>query len=259
MGLVVGPKGATIKRIQQQTRTYIVTPSRDKEPVFEVTGLPENVETARKEIEAHIAFRTQQQAAGVTGDPPVSGFYGDLDDISSFGGSHSSNSCSTGCSNNQNGIARGSNLFQHQMSGSANSNSHQNLAMNGVNAGHSGNTGIMQGTSGNITNGGFGSNGVGSSYGSTNPSAFNSGFTQSSNGNGLSTTSAKGIILQNLIESNNLQDLMALKGNPSGAWSTGDSHDSGIGSSPPFDGIRGGVMSGNLVENSKRRAKKTSS
>ena len=57
VGLVVGPKGATIKRIQQQTRTYIVTPSRDKDPVFEVTGLPENVETARKEIEAHIAFR----------------------------------------------------------------------------------------------------------------------------------------------------------------------------------------------------------
>lgn len=35
MGLVVGPKGATIKHIQQQTQTYIVTPSRDKEPVFE--------------------------------------------------------------------------------------------------------------------------------------------------------------------------------------------------------------------------------
>jgi hypothetical protein len=30
VGLVVGPKGATIKRIQQQTHTYIVTPSRDK-------------------------------------------------------------------------------------------------------------------------------------------------------------------------------------------------------------------------------------
>ena len=41
-----------------QTHTYIVTPSRDKEPVFEVTGLPENVEAARKEIEAHIAIRT---------------------------------------------------------------------------------------------------------------------------------------------------------------------------------------------------------
>ena len=58
VGLVVGPKGATIKRIQQQTHTYIVTPSRDKEPVFEVTGLPESVEQAKKEIEAHIAMRT---------------------------------------------------------------------------------------------------------------------------------------------------------------------------------------------------------
>lgn len=58
VGLVVGPKGATIKRIQQQTHTYIVTPSRDKEPVFEVTGLPDNVELAKKEIEAHIAMRT---------------------------------------------------------------------------------------------------------------------------------------------------------------------------------------------------------
>ena len=58
VGLVVGPKGATIKRIQQQTRTYIVTPSRDKEPVFEVTGTPENVDKARQEIESHIALRT---------------------------------------------------------------------------------------------------------------------------------------------------------------------------------------------------------
>lgn len=58
VGLVVGPKGATIKRIQQTTNTYIITPSREKEPVFEVTGLPDNVETARKEIEAHIALRT---------------------------------------------------------------------------------------------------------------------------------------------------------------------------------------------------------
>lgn len=58
VGLVVGPKGATIKRIQQQTNTYIVTPSRDKEPVFEVTGLPDNVEHAKREIESHIAMRT---------------------------------------------------------------------------------------------------------------------------------------------------------------------------------------------------------
>lgn len=58
MGLVVGPKGATIKRIQQQTSTYIVTPSREKEPIFEVTGMPDNVEQAKREIEAHIALRT---------------------------------------------------------------------------------------------------------------------------------------------------------------------------------------------------------
>lgn len=69
MGLVVGPKGATIKRIQHQTHTYIVTPSRDKEPVFEVTGLPESVETARREIEAHIAMRTGNGTSinGLTG------------------------------------------------------------------------------------------------------------------------------------------------------------------------------------------------
>ncbi|KAJ8278862.1 hypothetical protein COCON_G00059280 [Conger conger] len=58
VGLVVGPKGATVKRIQQQTHTYIVTPSRDKDPVFEVTGMPENVDRAREEIETHITLRT---------------------------------------------------------------------------------------------------------------------------------------------------------------------------------------------------------
>uniref|UniRef100_A0AC35TMU2 KH domain-containing protein n=1 Tax=Rhabditophanes sp. KR3021 TaxID=114890 RepID=A0AC35TMU2_9BILA len=63
VGLVVGPKGSTIKRIQQDTHTYIITPSREKEPAFEhlqfkVTGLPGNVDSARKEIERHIYLRT---------------------------------------------------------------------------------------------------------------------------------------------------------------------------------------------------------
>ncbi|CAB3410874.1 unnamed protein product [Caenorhabditis bovis] len=58
VGLVVGPKGATIKRIQQETHTYIITPSREREPVFEVTGMKANVEQARKEIEDHIFQRT---------------------------------------------------------------------------------------------------------------------------------------------------------------------------------------------------------
>lgn len=64
VGLVVGPKGATIKNIQQQTHTYIVTPSRDKEPIFEVTGAVENVEIARQQIEAHIAMRTGGNSEG---------------------------------------------------------------------------------------------------------------------------------------------------------------------------------------------------
>jgi len=92
VGLVVGPKGATIKRIQQQTRTYIVTPSRDKEPVFEVTGLPENVEVARKEIEAHIAFRTGSSDAGSAegstsgGGGGGGGFYGGAGNLNDVNG-----------------------------------------------------------------------------------------------------------------------------------------------------------------------------
>ncbi|OWR44981.1 mex-3 protein [Danaus plexippus plexippus] len=76
VGLVVGPKGATIKRIQHTTHTYIVTPSREREPVFEVTGLPESVEAARKEIEAHIALRTGA-ANGATGAGAVAGAEGE--------------------------------------------------------------------------------------------------------------------------------------------------------------------------------------
>ena len=79
VGLVVGPKGATIKRIQQATNTYIVTPSRDKEPIFEVTGSLENVESARKEIETHIVLRT----GGLLDDDV---FQGSNDALNSFNG-----------------------------------------------------------------------------------------------------------------------------------------------------------------------------
>ncbi|CAB3363548.1 Hypothetical predicted protein [Cloeon dipterum] len=71
VGLVVGPKGATIKRIQHQTHTYIVTPSRDKDPVFEVTGLPESVEAARREIEAHIAMRRRRRPCSTARTAPA--------------------------------------------------------------------------------------------------------------------------------------------------------------------------------------------
>jgi len=73
VGLVVGPKGATIKRIQQQTHTYIITPSRDKEPIFEVTGLADNVEAARREIEAHIGSRTGQPLPPAFADGSAAG------------------------------------------------------------------------------------------------------------------------------------------------------------------------------------------
>ena len=65
-----------------QTHTYIVTPSRDKEPVFEVTGLPENVEAARKEIEAHIAIRTGSGSDGFGG--PANGSSGSNGGLNGF-------------------------------------------------------------------------------------------------------------------------------------------------------------------------------
>ena len=68
VGLVVGPKGATVKRIQQLTNTYIITPSRDREPCFEVTGTPENVEIAKREIESYIALRTGGSVDGSSDD-----------------------------------------------------------------------------------------------------------------------------------------------------------------------------------------------
>jgi len=57
VGLVVGPKGATIKRIQADTGTYIVTPGRDRDPVFEVIGSPDAVDRARRHIDAYIETR----------------------------------------------------------------------------------------------------------------------------------------------------------------------------------------------------------
>uniref|UniRef100_A0A3P8W6F1 Mex-3 RNA binding family member D n=1 Tax=Cynoglossus semilaevis TaxID=244447 RepID=A0A3P8W6F1_CYNSE len=87
VGLVVGPKGATIKRIQQQTHTYIVTPSREKDPVFEVTGMPENVDRAREEIETHITLRTGT-FVDLQGD---NDFHSNGTDVSLEGLGHSSN------------------------------------------------------------------------------------------------------------------------------------------------------------------------
>lgn len=59
VGLVVGLKGQTIKTIQQETDTFIVTPNRDRAPIFEIRGQPENVEKAKSMILTHIEHRTR--------------------------------------------------------------------------------------------------------------------------------------------------------------------------------------------------------
>ena len=58
VGLIVGPKGQTIKKVQQESLTYIITPGRDKDPVFEITGSLEGVDQARLAIEDHVLART---------------------------------------------------------------------------------------------------------------------------------------------------------------------------------------------------------
>lgn len=68
VGLVVGPKGATVKRIQQDTGTYIVTPGRQKDPVFEVIGSSVGVDRARRQIEAYLETRI-----GPSSSSPFSG------------------------------------------------------------------------------------------------------------------------------------------------------------------------------------------
>lgn len=89
VGLVVGPKGSTIKRIQQSTNTYIVTPSRDSQPVFEIQGQADCVEAAKAEIENYIMLRTTTSSTGI---PALS---------SQSSSSSSSSSASSSCSSKE--------------------------------------------------------------------------------------------------------------------------------------------------------------
>jgi len=194
VGLVVGPKGATIKRIQQQTHTYIVTPSRDKEPVFEVTGLPENVEAARKEIEAHIAIRT-----GTTDFGP-----GQVGQTSSG----SSDKAGPG------------GLFFNLNDNPASSNGH---------AGHAGSNGDndLFSTSGALN----------SPFSSSSGNLDHVNSILNSDTNGFASFKTSRITLANLLSnSDNVNGFGDIGSSRSVAWSNGtDSHDSGIGHSPPFD------------------------
>jgi len=206
VGLVVGPKGATIKRIQQQTHTYIVTPSRDKEPVFEVTGLPENVETAKKEIEAHIELRT---GGVLEGQDNLSGDF---------------NSAFT--TGSRTGMGSGlSSLISESMS--SNSNAKNLLTDFNTNSILSG---ISQSAS---SHNGLSGHGLGS--------------------NSFLSNNLNDMSLHSLLDSNNFNDnkfddkfdsnfdLLMRNNREEGRtigrslWGCGDSHDSGIGHSPPYD------------------------
>jgi hypothetical protein len=67
VGLVIGPKGSTIKRIQQETHTFITTPARDHPcPEFKITGLRENIDKAVLAIHAHIQERTSEVASSTS-------------------------------------------------------------------------------------------------------------------------------------------------------------------------------------------------
>ncbi|KFD58245.1 hypothetical protein M514_01008 [Trichuris suis] len=69
VGLVVGLKGANIKRIQKDAQAFIVTPSKDREPIFVLIGQPLNVKKARRMIELHIERRTHNKACVITLPP----------------------------------------------------------------------------------------------------------------------------------------------------------------------------------------------
>lgn len=75
VGLVVGYKGETIKYIQCQTDTKIVTPMKNEAPIFEIAGTPANVEKAKHYIETYIDSRTKinRESAG-----DVLGFFNQL-------------------------------------------------------------------------------------------------------------------------------------------------------------------------------------
>lgn len=203
VGLVVGPKGATIKRIQQQTHTYIVTPSRDKEPVFEVTGLPENVDAARKEIEAHIALRT--------GSGPYDALDGALDDNS------------PGWS--------GPGPVGSSILDSVTSNGNAKL--------------LSEYSSNSIL-----SSGINSLSGSSSRDAFSSNDRQdrflSNNVNELSRLHS---LLDGNINYDSKFDLGPDTSSIGSLWRCSDSHDSGIGHSPPYDSGDGGNLHSGAIWN----------
>lgn len=86
VGLVVGVKGSTIKEIEKQTKTYIQSPTMDSEPVFTITGSPDDCEKAMGFISRYLTLR---------GVGP--GTMDCISNLESSGGSAPSPQSSSGC------------------------------------------------------------------------------------------------------------------------------------------------------------------
>ncbi|XP_050067872.1 midnolin homolog [Anopheles maculipalpis] len=156
VGLVVGPKGATIKNIQLKTNTYIITPKRNQESVFEITGLPTNVHTARQLIEEHIATRAGTTSASAGGGGGGNGGGGSsAGSGSSSSSSSSSTTSSSGSSSSSSGHGIGTGGLSRSGSSSVASNG------NGPNLGCL--SGSVTGSAGSLIGGflgGAGGNGL---------------------------------------------------------------------------------------------------
>ena len=128
VGLVVGLKGQTIKAIQQDTDTFIVTPNRDKAPIFEIRGQPENVERAKSMILRHIETRTRHCR---------------LQDSTNLPGNWGMDETTRGGSSGSTGGIGDFSMFQHHHSGSSSNNdsvgsvighSHGNMSLSNANS-----------------------------------------------------------------------------------------------------------------------------
>ncbi|GFR90723.1 RNA-binding protein MEX3B [Elysia marginata] len=203
VGLVVGLKGQTIKAIQQDTDTFIVTPNRDKAPIFEIRGQPENVERAKSMILRHIETRTRHCRLQDSTNLPSTWSSG-IDETTRGGSSGS-----TG------GIGDFS-MFQHHHSGSSSNNesigssinSHSHGSMSLANA-----NGTFNGNPSFAGNGGsLGSNHFSPSYASSNSPPVN--------GNYSNWGSYSGMFDHHPHHCNQLQHQQQNTGGPMTTWSS---------------------------------------
>ena len=54
VGLIIGPKGSRVREIAESTSTYIKTPCRYREPIFEIYGHPSDVTDAKDKIMSYV-------------------------------------------------------------------------------------------------------------------------------------------------------------------------------------------------------------